>query len=136
MIFLDDETLEQDVEMNPESSCRGTNGVVTCNIQMTNTCNNSFDHEDDGKLQGYTNECKLNYAEAKKEPSQKTTKPEIKTMKIPFTGISDLKKICLIYNIYQKSRFFYLNLEKFPNLENKDRKLSDTCMFPTCDDSK
>lgn len=81
--------MEQDVEMNPESSCRGTNGVLTCNIQKTDTCNNSFDHEDDGKLQGYTNDCKLNYAEAKKEPSQKTTKPEIKTMKIPFTGISD-----------------------------------------------
>lgn len=109
MIFLDDETLERDVEMNPESSCRGTNGVLTCNIQKTNTCNNSVDHEDDGELQGYTNECKLNYAEAKKEPSQKTTKPEIKTMKIPFTGISDKSKICLIhvYNIYQKAYFFF-----------------------------
>lgn len=123
--------------MNPDSSCRGTNDVLTCNIQKTDTCNNSVDHEDDGKLQGYTNECKLNYAKAKKEPSQKTTKPEIKTMKIPFTGISDKNKICLkhVYNIYQKADFFYLNLEKFPNLD-KVRKLSDTCMFPTCDDSK
>lgn len=106
MIFLDDETLERDVEMNPESSCRGTNGVLTCNIQKTNTCNNSVDHEDDGELQGFTNDCKLNYAEAKKEPSQKTTKPEIKTMKIPFTGISDFKKYVLYIIFTQKADFF------------------------------
>lgn len=78
MIFLDDETLEQDVEMNPESSCRGTNGVLTCNIQKTNTCNNSVDHEDDGELQGYTNECKLNYAEASQNLARKLQNQRLK----------------------------------------------------------
>lgn len=88
--------------MNLELSCRGMNGVLICNIQKINICNNFFDYEDDGKFQGYINECKLNYVEVKKEFSQKIIKLEIKIMKIFFIGILDKSKICFIYvyNIY------------------------------------
>lgn len=75
--------------MNLELSCRGMNGVLICNIQKINICNNFFDYEDDGEFQGYINECKLNYVEVKKEFSQKIIKLEIKIMKIFFIGILD-----------------------------------------------
>lgn len=107
--------------MNSESSSRGTtNGILKCNVQKTDTCtcNNSVD-QDDGNIQGYINECKLNHAEVKYEHSQETTKPEIRTMKMPFTGISDLKKktTLKLYRIPSSKKFvgfFYLKVEKFP----------------------
>lgn len=80
--------MEQDGEIDTESSSRGTNDILTCNVQKTDICSNSVD-EEDVKLKGFPNECKLKHVEAKNESSQETTKPEIKTMKMPLTGISD-----------------------------------------------
>lgn len=48
-----------------------------------------------------------------------------------------IKYVLYMYMIFIKKQIlFYLNLEKFLNLENKDRKLLDICMFFICDDSK